>query len=160
VIELYYEPDEIRDTPENRRLRNGGLRRIIEAISALGIEHKLIDVSGRRADELQTLYVELAVTPSVYRGYRIRRIFGTNKYAGCFFGRGVPALIVRGRGRPQDVFPHEKQDGSIVTINDFVESLKPVSRGAELAKRMDALRARIGPVGATTRELIEEGRRR
>jgi hypothetical protein len=66
-------------------------------------------------------------------------------------------------GRPQDVFPHE-EGGKIVTIKDYLERLAKGEEGARdgrtLAKRMDALRAKIGYVGATARELIDEGRRR
>ena len=69
--------------------------------------------------------------------------------------------MVLENGRPVDVYPHEEQDGTIVTIRDYLERIGGGAEGggSELARRMDALRARIGRVDATARELIEEGRR-
>lgn len=113
--------------------------------------------------EAEEAYIRLAVPPSMRQRYRVRLVFGTHKYAGGFFGKGVPALIVYEDGSPQDVYPHEEQDGTIVTINDYLERRERGSdseRRAELVRRMDALRGSIGPVGATARELIDEGRRR
>ena len=48
-----------------------------------------------------------------------------------------------------------------MTIRDYLERIGGggAGGGSELARRMDALRARIGRVDATARELIEEGRR-
>ena len=47
-----------------------------------------------------------------------------------------------------------------MTIRDYLERIGGAGAGgSELARRMDTLRARIGRVDATARELIEDGRR-
>lgn len=162
--ELYYEADAVLEVPENEGLPDPGqgvepiLRRIREA----GAAYRVVDVSGFSRQELEDAYVSRAVPPSVRRQYGVKRVFGTNKYAGSRFGRGVPALVVLEDGRPVDVYPHE-EEGRIVTINDYMERLgggPGHARGAELARRMDAVRAKFAGVGMTATELVEEGRRR
>ena len=116
-------------------------------------------VEGLSQQEREEAYVSRAVRPSVSKRYRVRRVFGTNKYSGQYFGGAVPALVVLENGRPVDVYPHEEQDGTIVTIRDYLDRIGAGSDGADLARRMDALRARIGDVDISVRELIEDGRR-
>lgn len=129
-------------------------------IREAGVEYRAVDTSGLEREELEDAYAQLAVTPSVRRGYRIKHIFGTNKYPGSKFGKDVPALVVLENGRPQDVYPHE-EGGRLVTIKDYLDGLRKSGRsGAELARRMDALSAKIGKIGVSTSELIEQGRRR
>lgn len=130
------------------------------AIKEAGVEYRAVDVSELSREELEEAYARLAVTPSVRNGYRIKHIFGTNKYPGSKFGKDVPALVILENGKPQDVYPHE-EGGRLVTIKDYVDGLrKRGTSGAGLARRMDALSAKIGPVGVTASDLVEEGRRR
>ncbi len=146
----------MRDAPENE-----GVERAVRQIREAAIEYRVVDAGAMTREEAQSAYERLAVPPSVRRRYRVRRVFGTNKYTGGFFGKGVPALVVLENGRPQDVYPHEEQDGTIVTIKDYLDRLtRGEAGGRELARRMDALRVRVGDVGVTARELIDEGRRR
>lgn len=119
-LELYYEPDNVLDCPENEGLYGADIRGIVKDIQETGAEYKVIDVAGLPRQEIEDLYTQLAVPPSVRERYSIRRIFGTNKYPGCFFGRGVPALVVLEDGRPRDVYPHEEA-GKIVTIMDYFQ---------------------------------------
>lgn len=162
-IELYYDPDDTEPRPENEGLYGQKPNRLLGQVKEAGVDYQVVDPSGLSREELEDAYIRLAVPPSVRKRYGIKRIFGTNKYPGSFFGRQVPALVVLENGRPQDVFPHE-EGGKIVTIKDYLEKLGKGGEGARsgraLAKRMDALRAKIGYVGATARELIDEGRRR
>ena len=161
--ELYYAPAHIVESPENDGLQGDGLDRAVRRVREAGATYRVIDVSDRSREELEDAYERLAVPPSVRKRYRVRHIFGTNKYSGTFFGKGVPALVVLEDGRPQDVYPHE-EDGKIVTIKDFLDriwgSRERAGRGRELAARMDALRVSIGPLGVPTSELVEEGRTR
>lgn len=158
-IEFYYAPDDVRDSPENDGLHGAELSRTVRRIREVAADYRVIDVSEQTRDEQEDAYLRLAVPPSMFRRYRVRRTFGTHGAAGAFFGKGVPALIVTEHGRPRDVYPHEEQDGTIVTIKDYLDRLER-GGGVDLAARMDALRAQIGNVGATARDLIEEGRRR
>jgi hypothetical protein len=162
-IEFYYDSNDTEPWPENEGLYGQRMEPLLGQVKEAGIDYRVVDPSDLSREELEDAYIRLAVPPSVRKRYGIKRIFGTNKYPGSFFGRQVPALVVLENGRPQDVFPHE-EGGKIVTIKDYLERLtkgeEGVRDGRALAKRMDALRAKIGRVGATARELIDEGRRR
>jgi hypothetical protein len=161
-LELYFDPDQVLAVPENEGMYAQDPQRLLSAVREAGVEYRVVAPSSLSREELDDLYSRLAVPPSVRKRYSIKRIFGTNKYPGSFFGRGVPALVVLDDGRPQDVFPHE-EGGKIVTIKDYLERLSKAGGAADrraLAERMDALRAKIGRVGVGVRELIDEGRRR
>ncbi|MEZ4554175.1 MAG: hypothetical protein R3B59_09740 [Dehalococcoidia bacterium] len=167
--ELYYdasEADQPLDVPENEGLPDAGaepiVRRLREAATGYASDVDVVDVSGFTREQLEDAYVSRAVPPSVRRQYGVKRVFGTNKYAGSRFGRGVPALVVLEDGRPVDVYPHE-EEGRIVTIADYLRRLEARATpadGAALVARMEAVRARFTGVGMTATELIEEGRRR
>ena len=159
-LEVYYNAGEVREgDPVNGGLSADDLPRLERQLREVGAEYRV--VGGLTQQEREEAYVSRAVRPSVSKRYRVRRVFGTNKYSGQDFGGAVPALVVLENGRPVDVYPHEEQDGTIVTIRDYLERIGGGAEGggSELARRMDALRARIGRVDATARELIEEGRR-
>ncbi len=161
-VELYCHPDNVQDWPENEGLYGQQPERLLVRVREAGVEYAVIDVSGLSREALEDIYTRLAVVPSVRKRYGIRRIFGTNKCPGAFFGKSVPALVVLENGRPEDVYPHEER-GRIVTIKDYIDRLAAgdLARARrDLAKRMDALRARIGPIGVGVRDLIEDGRRR
>lgn len=164
--ELYYGAEEPLDTPENEGLPQEGLepivRRLRESPAAYTADVDLVDVSKYTREQLEDAYVSRAVPPSVRRQYGVKRVFGTNRYAGSRFGRGVPALVVLDGGRPVDVYPHE-EEGRIVTIADYLRRLEgggAPADGEALIARMDAVRARFKGVGMTATELIKEGRRR
>ena len=159
-FEVYYNASEVREgDPVNGGLSADDLPRLERQLREVGAEYRVVD--GLTQQEREEAYVSRAVRPSVSKRYRVRRVFGTNKYSGQDFGGAVPALVVLENGRPVDVYPHEEQDGTIVTIRDYLERIGGGAEGggSELVRRMDALRARIGRVDATARELIEEGRR-
>ena len=158
-FEVYYNAGEVREgDPVNGGLSADDLPRLEQQLREVGAEYRVVD--GLTQQEREEAYVSRAVRPSVSKRYRVRRVFGTNKYSGQDFGGAVPALVVLENGRPVDVYPHEEQDGTIVTIRDYLERIGGAGAGgSELARRMDTLRARIGRVDATARELIEDGRR-
>lgn len=160
-IKIYYDPGGAEPGPENEGLYPEGASGLMTKLGEAGVAYSAIDVSGLARHEREDLYTRLAVTPSVRRRYRVKRIFGTNKYPGSRFGKGVPALVVLEDGRPQDVYPHEEEGGKVVTIKEYVDRVaRNGKRGRELVRRMNALRAKIGRVGVSARELIDEGRRR
>ena len=159
-LEVYYSAGEVREgEPANAGISARDLPRLERQIREAGVAYRVVE--GLTQQEREEAYVSRAVRPSVSRRYRVRRVFGTNKYSGQYFGGAVPALVVLEDGRPVDVYPHEEQDGTIVTIRDYLERIGggAAGSGAELARRMDALRARIGPVDVSVRDLIEDGRR-
>ncbi|MYE46988.1 MAG: hypothetical protein F4X25_09675 [Chloroflexi bacterium] len=157
-FEVYYTTGEVQaGDPANAGISPGDLPRLERQVRETGVAYRVVE--GLTEQEREEAYVSRAVRPSVSKRYRVRRIFGTNKYSGQYFGGAVPALVVLENGRPVDVYPHEEQDGTIVTIRDYLDRLGGGSGGADLARRMDALRARIGGVDVSVRELIEDGRR-
>lgn len=124
-----------------------------------GVPFQIIDASRLTKDELNEAYMH-AIVASVWNRFRIRKVFGTNKSSGCFFGKGVPALIVWNADRPVDVYPHESGDYTI-TVRDYLESvLGGSSTGSKLGREMDDARRELGPVNVSTSQLIREGRRR
>lgn len=157
-LEVYYTAGEVQEEePANAGLSAADLPRLERQLREVGVAYRV--VGGLTQEEREEAYVSRAVRPSVSKRYRVRRVFGTNKYSGQYFGGAVPALVVLENGRPVDVYPHEEQDGTIVTIRDYLDRIGGGAGGADLARRMDALRARIARVGMDARELIEEGRR-
>jgi hypothetical protein len=125
-----------------------------------GIEFSIMDASHLGASELEAAY-EQAMVASAWHHFRIRKVFGTNRSSGSFFGRGIPALIVWEGERPIAVYPHETQDGRVISISDYLNSLLTTQIGPqELAKEMDEARHELGPTGIRTSELVHEGRRR
>ncbi len=157
-LEVYYTTGEVQEgEPANAGISSGDLPRLVRQVRETGVAYRVVE--GLTEQEREEAYVSRAVRPSVSKRYRVRRIFGTNKYSGQYFGGAVPALVVLENGRPVDVYPHEEQDGTIVTIRDYLDRIGGSAGDADLARRMDALRARIGGVDVSVRELIEDGRR-
>lgn len=123
--ELFYDPDVsmIFEThPQNKGVRDV-LAHLDEFRKNIPIQER--NTAKMSAKDLDSAYIR-AIQPSVYRKYRVRRIFGTNRQAGIFFGRQVPALLISDLGNrtPGHIYPHE-EGGRIVTIQDFL--MVPVS---------------------------------
>lgn len=108
--------DEAMDRPENVGLE-AAVRRLDVAPSQ---NVTVVDASLMSDEERFTLYLGEAV-PATRDRYKVARAFGSREHNGEDFGRRVPALIAYNLStdvRGTDVFPHEKEDGRIVTIAD------------------------------------------
>lgn len=158
-------------SPDNEGFDLRAIQGILQRLEARGVAWEIVDTARISDKELTNLYIE-AITPTAYRKYRVRQVFGSKRHAGFLFGRGVPALLVYepGNSYPIDVYPH-RCGTRTVTISAFLEDLlKTLERApaaAEnrkpdyaLVERMDRLREKIGPIGGHVPELIREGRRR
>jgi hypothetical protein len=162
-VEIYHTGGEISADPANTGIREQGIEPLLRSLREAGVQYRVIDVSERSREELQEEYLRLAMRPSVSKRYRVKRIFGTNKYTGAYFGRGVPALVVLEDERPVDVYPHEEEGGRIVTIADYVARVRrgdDMERRKALVRRTDALRKRIGKLDLSWSDIIREGRER
>lgn len=122
---LYYSSLEVPlDLPANTGFDPKEILKLLGILKRKGVEYEAIDSSALPQEEVLEAYLN-AIVPSVYKKYRIRRIFGSRRHSGWLFGKGVPGLLVyeEEKNYPTDVFPHEEQSGKIVTIRDYLETL-------------------------------------
>lgn len=114
------------DVPANKGFDLNEILTLLKSLRSKGIEYETVESSALPEVELSEAYVNAAV-PSVYKKYRIRKIFGSRRRSGWLFGKGVPGLLVYEEGDkyPSDVFPHEELNGNIVTVKDYLENLLP-----------------------------------
>ena len=79
----------------------------------------IVDTDTMPEPELADAYIR-AIMPSVWKKYRVRTVFGSNRHSGVFFGKQQPALLVE--GEQWDIYPHEK-DEKRVLIETFLQDL-------------------------------------
>lgn len=111
------------DVPTNKGYKN--VTNLLRLLSHKGVESETFDTDTLPTDDLLTAYND-AVIPSVRRKFGIRRVFGSRRKSGSFFGREVPALLVyEDEGEvPVDVYPHELGQGKIRTIESYLYDLQ------------------------------------
>lgn len=162
---LYFRQGRLLDAPANRGFDVEIVRDLLRKLESRGARVELVDTTSLSDEQLMSNYLNAIVSPAASRKHRFRRVFGSKRYPGRFFGKGVPALAVYedGANYPSDVYPHE-QGGRLVTIRDFLEEqteTRTAPREAlHAAARMDERRARVGSIGFRVAELIREGRHR
>lgn len=83
------------------------------------LDYRMIDTSKLTDSQRMDAYGKV-IGPSVFNKYEVRRVFGTNRQSGIFFGKEQPALLVE--GDIWDIFPHRK-NGKEITIVKFLENL-------------------------------------
>lgn len=117
-FEFYYSSDE-REGPFKGDLKKFFM--LLEQAEKGRIECKKVDTSKLAIEELSQAYFK-AVVPSVHKKFRIRKVFGTRKNSGCFFGKQVPALLVfEDKTYPEDVYPHEEH-GRVIEIEEYLKN--------------------------------------
>lgn len=105
---------------------NHGFSEAVDLLAFLqsqGIICEKIDTTELPNDKVYEAYAA-AWHSSVSKKFGIRRVFGTRRRSGCFFGREVPALLVyEDSGRhPIDVYPQERL-GRTITIKEYLTGL-------------------------------------
>ncbi|MBD3405167.1 MAG: hypothetical protein GF411_03410 [Candidatus Lokiarchaeota archaeon] len=106
--------------------QNWGIKNAVELLRKLQQGNKdidLVDTATWNTDQRNEVYYQ-TITLAVTRHIKTRRIFGSARRSGVYFGSEVPALFVLDDDdKIQDVYPHEK-DGTVITIWDYLQSLE------------------------------------
>lgn len=95
--------------------------KLLKRLSAKGHRIEMKDTSRMTERQRQEAYIN-AIMPAVYRHYELRKMFGSNRISGCWFGAEVPALLVMDGDSIGDTYPHRKAD-RISTIRSFLTEL-------------------------------------
>lgn len=102
----------------------GGMSHILSSLQILqerGFDVGLIDTSEWTDSMLYEVYSEVAQLAAKKR-IRIRKVFGTARDSGKYFGREVPALLVYEEHVLVDVYP--KMEGRrLITIEEYLANL-------------------------------------
>lgn len=99
------------------------LKKELQNLKNNNIQLEIIDISNMSKDEIFKIYIN-ACMPSVYKKYKIRRVFGSHRQSGIFFGTKPALLVFESDDKyPTDVYPHDDH-GKIVNIEDFIRSIK------------------------------------
>lgn len=123
---------------------NDGIDEVLQGVEDFrrqGVPLRIVDTAKMTDQEIQAAYIR-AIVPSVWKKYRIRGVFGTHRYAGCKFGRSVPALLVCDplADRVDDVFPHQEA-GRIVTVREALLQAIQATASRDVAKVANASRS-------------------
>ncbi len=98
---------------------------LLKLLARKGIVSEIIDVDSLAEGEVQKVYAD-AVVPSVSKRLGIRRVFGSRRRSGQFFGKEVPALLVYEEGKeyPDDVYPHDDWQSKLTTIEEYLYDMQ------------------------------------
>jgi len=88
------------------------------------IDYKIVDTSKMIDSERTKAYINV-IGPSVFNKYEVRRVFGTNRQSGIFFGKEQPALFLE--GDIWEILPHRIKEKN-VSIENFLEGLERTSK--------------------------------
>ena len=106
------------------RERNHGIEAVpalLTQVRARGADVEYIDTANLTEKARIENYAR-AVLPAVYKHYEIKRILGSNRRSGCFFGAEVPALLATEGNSVGDTYPHRIGE-RIMTIHGFLTGL-------------------------------------
>jgi hypothetical protein len=111
--------------PENKRYTREAVEATLAEFARKGHSFEVRDTSGADDAERFALYNRYAVA-AAGSGYRVDRVFGSDRHPGVSFGRGVPALVLFTEVSdqvPVDVYPHEERSTSVKTNVEFLDEL-------------------------------------
>jgi len=123
-LRLYYDPGaHFKTDPVNV-----GFDHVPTLLSELdkagNVEVQIIHTTGWSDEQRREVYLQTWV-PAQSKKFAVGKIFGSNRFHGRDFGKGVPGLLVHEEGSrisPADVYPHEEK-GRLITIADYLRSL-------------------------------------
>lgn len=99
------------------------LKEKLQNLKNNNVQLEIIDISNMSDDEIFMLY-ENAWKPSIYKKYKIRRVFGSHRRPGIFFGIKPALLVFESDNKyPTDVYPHDAH-GKEITIQDFINKIQ------------------------------------
>ncbi len=100
------------------------IKKILQLLENLKKSKKLdleiVDTSKMNDSERVNAYIHV-IGPSIFNKYQVRRVFGTNRQSGIWFGKEQPALYLE--GDVWEILPHRK-NGIDVSIESFLEELQ------------------------------------
>ena len=107
-------------TPTNDGI--GSVSGLLDQLHEEGVPVDLVDVAELTERGRADAYLD-AVRSSVLKKYKIRQVFGSKRMSGTFFGKQVPALILRNlaSGHPEGVYPHQ-EPGEVASIAVFLRA--------------------------------------
>jgi hypothetical protein len=124
ILRLYHSNKTLpADIPANKGFDN--VPNLLRLLARKEIASEIIDVDLLPDEEVQRAYAR-AVVPSVSRRFGIRRVFGSRRKSGQFFGRQVPALLVYedDADNPSDVYPRDDWQSKMTTIEEYLYDMQ------------------------------------
>lgn len=110
-------------TPQNEGFEQDAIIGRLQALREAGHSYEVIDGEQLSQEERGRIYIEKAI-PAAGTDYNVRQTFGSQKHSparGDFFGTMVPVLLVADGDRAVDVVPHQRTDGSYLTIRRYLD---------------------------------------
>ena len=95
--------------------------RKLHKLSNKGYKIKIIDTAGWTNDMLFEIYMSV-VQLAIRRKFRLRKVFGTAREGGKYFGKEVASLLVYENDQLVDVYP-KIEKGRLITIEDYLKSI-------------------------------------
>lgn len=97
-----------------------GVPTLLEEFERRGVKLRKVDPNTLNAEQIFEEYAK-ATIPAIYKKYEVKRMFGTNRHSACWFGRQVPALVVKqAADSVGDTYPHRESGNLVVTIHQFL----------------------------------------
>ena len=122
-LKLYWSTKhELADVPSNKQFYE--VMNLLKQLQKKGITSNIIDTASLPDSEIHRVYQD-AVVPSVHQKFGIRRVFGSRRRSGCFFGKEIPAILAYEEGEqyPHHVYPHEEGQGQVRTIYEYLQDV-------------------------------------